>query len=107
MSEFGSTNSPSSSKRRKLDECGLPRSVSTDSLNDVLSLDSSHTSPSRDVLREDSFGSESSEFNSEVGLSGYASVSKDDGTPPPYRLDRPFILPNKWEVNKHCSSLSD
>ena len=45
MSEFGSTNSPSSSKHRKLDDRGLPRSISIDSLDDVLSLESSHIGP--------------------------------------------------------------
>ena len=74
MSEFGSTNNPSSSKHRKLDDRGLPLSVSTDSLTDVLSLKSSYIGPSRDEPREDSSGSESSEFNSEVGSPGYASV---------------------------------
>ena len=38
MSEFGPTDSPSLSKRRKLDDRGLPLSVSMDSLGDVLSL---------------------------------------------------------------------
>nr|POF09854.1 hypothetical protein CFP56_65633 [Quercus suber] len=49
-----------------------------DSLDDVMSLESLHTGPSRDVLRKDSSSSESSEFSSD-----------------------------EWEVNKHCSSLSD
>ena len=36
MSEFGPTDSLSSSKRRKLDDRGLPPSVSTDSLDDSI-----------------------------------------------------------------------
>ena len=84
-----------SSKRRKLDDRGLPRSVSTNSLVDVLSLELSHTSLSRDEPREDSSGFESSKFNSKVGSSGYASVSGDYGSPPSDGLDRPFILPDK------------
>ena len=85
----------------------MPRSVSTYSLDDVLSLESSHTSPFGDVVREGSSGSESSEFSFEVGSSGYPLVSGDDGTPSPEGLDCPFILPDEWEVNKYCSALSD
>ena len=50
---------------------------------------------------------ESSEFSSEVGSSSYASVSRDDGSPPFEGLNRPFILLEEWEVNKYCSSLFD
>ena len=73
----------------------------------MLSLESSHTSPSRDEPREDSSGSESFEFSSEVRSFGYASVSGDNGSPLSEGLDHPFILPNEWEVNKHYSSLSN
>ena len=90
-----------------MDDCGLPLSVSTDSLIDVLSLKSSYIGPSRDEPREDSSGSESSKFNSEVGSPGYTLVSGDDGSPPSEGLDCPFILPDEWEVNKHYSSLSN
>ena len=94
MNEFGSTNSPLSSKRRKLDDRGLPQSVSIDSLVDVLSLESSHTGLSKDEPREDSSGLESSKFSSKVRSSSYASVSGDYGSPSE-GLDRPFILPDK------------
>ena len=106
MSEFGSTKSLSSSKRRKLDDKGLPPSVSTDLLDDVLSLESSHTSPSRDESREDLSNAESSESSLEVGLSSSASTSGDDDSSLFEGPDCPFILPYDWEVNKHCSSLS-
>ena len=73
----------------------------------MLSLESSHTSLSRDEPREDSSGSESFEFSSEVRSFGYASVSGDNGSPLYEGLDHPFILPNEWEVNKHCYSIYD
>nr|POE97689.1 hypothetical protein CFP56_06502 [Quercus suber] len=97
MSEFGSTNIPLSSKHRKLDDRGLSRSVSIDSLDDVLSLESSHTCLYRDELKEDLSGSKSSKFSSKVGSSGYDSVSGDAGSPPFEGLNRPFILPDEWE----------
>ena len=53
MSEFGSTSSPSSSKCRKMDDQGLRPSVSIDSIDDVLSLESSWTSLSGAEPRED------------------------------------------------------
>ena len=106
MSEFRFTNSPSSSKYRKLGNHELRRCVSIDSLDDVLSLESSRIGLSRDEPREDSSSSES-KFSSEVGSSGYALVSEDDGSPPFEGLDCPFILPNEWEVNKHCYSIYD
>ena len=106
MSEFGSTKSPSSSKRRKLDDKGLPPSVSTNLLNDVLSLESSHTSPSRDKSREDLSDVESSKSSSEVGLSGSATTRGDDDSSLSEGPDCPFIVPYDWEVNKHCSFLS-
>lgn len=46
MSEYGSTSIPSSSKRRKRDNRGLPPSVSIDSIDDVLSLELWQTNPS-------------------------------------------------------------
>ena len=77
MSEFSSTKSPSSSKCRKLD---------------VLSLESSHTSPSRDKSREDLSNAESSASSSEVRLSGSASTSGDDDSFLSEGPDCPFIL---------------
>lgn len=94
MSEFGSTKSPSSSKRRKLDDKGLPPSVSTNLLDDVLSLESSHTSPSRDKSREDLSDVESSKSSLEVGLSGSATTRGDDDSSLSEGPDCPFILPD-------------
>ena len=34
-------------------------------------------------------------------------MSGDDGTPPPEGLSCLFILLDEWEVNKHCSYLSN
>ena len=42
-----------------------------------------------------------------TGSSGYALVSGDDGTPPPEGLNCLFILLDEWELNKHCSYLSN
>ena len=95
MSEFGSTKSPSSSNRRKLDDKGLPPiSVSTNLLKDVLSLESSHTSPSRDKSREDLSDVESSKSSLEVGLSGSATTRGDDDSSLSKGPDCPFILPD-------------
>ena len=55
MSEFRSTNSPLFSKCRKMDHRVLPPSVSIDSIDDVISLESSQTSLFGDESREDSF----------------------------------------------------
>ena len=78
MSEFKTTDSPSLSKHRKLDDRGLPPNVSMDSF----------------------------ESSSEVGLSGAASISGDGDSSPFEGPDCPFILPDEWEVNNHCSFLS-
>ena len=107
MSEFGPIDSLPLYKHRKLDDKKLPLSVSIDLLDDVLSLESSHTSPSKDEQREDLSYAESFESSSEVRLSSSTSVSGDDDSSSSKGSDRPFILPNDWEVNKHCSSLSD
>ena len=93
MSESRSSSSPPSSKRRKLDNRGLPPSVSIDSLNDVLSLESSHTGPFRDELKENLFDVESSKSSSEVGSPGSTSASGDDDSSSSEGPDRPFILP--------------
>jgi len=69
-------------------------------LDDVLSLESSYTSPFGDESREDS-------SDAELRLSGSTSVSGDGASSPFEGLDRPFILLDEWEVNKHCSSLSE
>ena len=106
MSEFGPTDSLPSSKRRKLDDRGLPPSVSTDSLDDILSLESSHIGLFKDEPREDLFDVKSFESSSEVGSSGSSSTSGDDDSSSFEGSDRPFILSNDWEVNKHYSSLS-
>lgn len=106
MSQFGPTNSPPSSKRRKLDDRGLPPSVRTNSLNDILSLESSHTGSTRDEPREDLSNAKSSKSNSEVGSLGSALANEDDDSSLFEGSNCPFILPNDWEMNKHCSSLS-
>ena len=94
MSEFGPTDSLPSSKRRKLDNRGLPPSVSTDSLDDILSLESSHIGLSKDEPREDLFDVKSFESSSEVGSSGSSSASGDDDSSSFEGSDRPFILSN-------------
>ena len=106
MSKFGPTDSPPSSKHRKLDDRGLPPSLSTDSLDNVLSLELSYTGSSRDESREDLSNAKSSKSSSEVGSLGSASASEDDDSSLSEGSNRPFILPDDWEVNKHCSSLS-
>lgn len=73
----------------------LPPNVSTDSLSDVLSLESSHIALSKDESGEDLSDAMSSESSSEVGLSGAASVSGDGDSSPSEGPDCPFILPNE------------
>ena len=96
MSEFGPTDSLPSAKRRKLDDRGLPPSVSTDSLDDILSLESSHIGLSKDEPREDLFDVKSFESSSKVGSSGSSSASGDDDSFSFEGSDRPFILSNDW-----------
>lgn len=91
-SEFGPTDSLPSSKRRKLD--------------DILSLESSHIGLSKDEPKEDLFNVKYFKSSSEVGSSGSSSASGDDDSSSFEGSDRPFILSNDWEVNKHYSSLS-
>ena len=84
----------------------MPPSVSTDLLDDVLSLESSHIGLSKYELREDLFDAESSESSSKFGLSGLTLASGDDDSSSSEGPDCHFILLDDWEVNKHCSSLS-